>query len=353
MNTVHIVTGADEGFTPGLLVTLASALVSLPPESPASVHVLDGGLAAATVARIRKMAERVRPGCRVGFFPVDARQFEKFRPGVRNSRMYYVRLLMGSLVPADKAIYLDADVVVLGNLADLWETDMGGKMVLAAQDRKIRFLHEDCPWTLDESTREAPYFNTGVMVVDLKRWRAEHIESRALELAGKAGERGRWYDQTVINYLLPGGIGLLPETWNWQKESFSEKADIVHFTTGKKPWLFHGPDVRFRAWRAFHTFAAGTSPFYNPRAVPGLFFGLFETLVRRSPRLRNAYVLLLEHLLRTTRSPEKKQAIAGSIAYFTKGQGGPAGDPAASPRHPALAEIRASLTKEKFLHRVR
>ena len=338
---IHIVTGADEGFAPGLLAAVSSALFSLPPSRPVTVHVLDGGLSKKSSARLRAAADRIHPGCRIQFCPVDVTRFAGFRSGIGNSRMYYARLVIGELVCADKVIYLDADVVVTGCLEDLWNWEMGGNLVLAAEDRKLRLLRDDCPWPLPDE--ESPYFNTGVMAIDLREWRKENVGARAIALAAEAGDKCQWYDQTVLNYLLRGRIGLLPDFWNWQREEIPADAPVgaIHFTTGKKPWLYFGPDARFRIWRAFYSLAGSPLIFLRRKAIPGLCFGVFETLLRRLPLLRSGHVFLLQMLCRTARDPERKRALLGSIFHYTTGPGGPGRDREIGRDLPVIAKVRS------------
>jgi len=338
---IHIVTGADEGFAPGLLVLVTSALFSLPPSRPVTVHVLDGGLSKKSSVRLCAAAKRIHPDCQIRFCPVNETRFAGFRAGIGNSRMYYARLVIGELVSADKVIYLDADVVITGCLEDLWNMEMGGNLVLAAKDRKIRLLRDDCPWPLPDE--ESPYFNTGVMAIDLRQWLKENVGARAMALAAEAGDQCQWHDQTVLNYLLRGRIGLLPDFWNWQREEIPAHAPVgaIHFTTGKKPWLFLGPDARFRIWRAFYSLAGSRRIFLRRNAIPGLCFGVFETLLRRLPLLRSCYVFLLRMLFRAARGPERKRALLGSIFYYTSGPGGPEGDPEIGRDLPVIAKIRS------------
>jgi lipopolysaccharide biosynthesis glycosyltransferase len=348
---IHIVSGADERFVPGLVVALGSALFSLPADRPVTIHVLDGGLSQISVGRIQSLAARTHPGCAVFFCPVDEALFAGLRPGIGNSRMYYARLGMGELIQADKAVYLDADVVVTGNLEELWNIGMGENVLLAAHDRKIRFLREDCPWPLPHQEGEAPYFNTGVMVVNLRRWREEAVGPRAMALAAEAGDRCQWYDQTVINHLLRGQIGRLSDSWNWQREEIPEEPPIgaIHFTTGKKPWLFWGPGLRFRIWRSFY-FLAGGSPrdYFRRRALSGLGYGILETLLRRQSFLRGWYVSLLGVLSRMERDPERRRALQGSISYYTSGPGGPKGDAEMARGHPIIEEVRKEKRRSPF-----
>jgi lipopolysaccharide biosynthesis glycosyltransferase len=344
---IHIVTAADERFAHGLTVTVASALVSIPPERPTTVHILDGGLTPRTIGRLEKMAERIHKGSRLAFYPVKEEKFAGFKAGIQNSRMYYARLGIGSLVPADRAIYLDADVVVLGGLPQLWELDMQEKMILAAEDRKILRLREDCPWPLPDPAGDAPYFNTGVMLMDLRKWRQAGAESRAMKLAGDAGEKCQWYDQTIINYMLQDRIGKFPAAWNWQFEALPEDGAVqaIHFTTGKKPWLYRGPDARFRIWRAYYEFVEGFSlPIFLQRdARPGLLHGSIETLLRKMPALRAVYVRMLEAMLRSKKDGEKARQIAGTIAYFTTGPGGRPGDSALARDRAVVLRVREHL----------
>lgn len=348
---IHLVVAADAKFFPGLAVTVASALATLPMGRTLNVHVLDGGLSPAMADALRRLAARIHPAAAVEFHPVDEARFDGFHSGIANSRMYYARLLVGSLIAADRALYLDVDVVVLDGLDDLWDREMGGNILLAAADRKIARLCDDCPWPLSDAEAGGPYFNTGVLLMDLARWREERIGERAMQLAGEAGGKCRWHDQTALNYLLRGRIGGLPDEWNWQREDLPEDPAIraIHFTTGKKPWRYPGPDARFRVWRAFYRFACGPtrSLFLRRQSLPGLLHAAIETAVRCLPTLRAAYLLLLQARLLLTPQSEKKQAVAGTIAYFTTGPGGPKNNAEITRSHPTLLKITRRLAAIK------
>lgn len=325
-DALQIVTGADEGFAPGVIVTVASALAWLPPGRQAVVHVLDGGLAARTRRTIESVTQRMHPGTRTVFHPVEIQKFAGFNPGLGNSRMYYARLHIGSFVSAERAIYLDADMVVLSDLTSLWEADMAGNTALAVPDLKIPVLRSDCPWPLSDAEGAEPYFNSGMLLMDLKSWRRQNAEARAFELAAESGERCRLHDQTVINYVLRGRIGTLPAQWNWQSEKLPGDGGVhvIHFTTRKKPWLHRGPGVRFRIWRAFYEFATGPSwpLFLRKNALSGLSFSIMESLLVRIDPLRDGYVGFQRYLLQKTADPQKRRHFSGTIAYFTTGPGG-------------------------------
>ncbi|MGH7426947.1 MAG: glycosyltransferase, partial [Candidatus Methylomirabilaceae bacterium] len=69
----------------------------------------------------------------------------------------------------EKAIYLDSDLVVHGNIAELWGVGLGGKPLLAVQDEGARTVGS--PWGLRNYSElgldpSAMYFNSGVLVFD-------------------------------------------------------------------------------------------------------------------------------------------------------------------------------------------
>lgn len=264
--------------------------------------------------------------------------------------MYYARLWMGSLISAERVIYLDSDIVVLSDLSLLWERPMGGRISLACGDRSFANLAEDCPWPLDPPERTFPYFNSGFMLVDLEKWRADGLEKKALDLAAGAASY-QWHDQTVLNYLLRGKVEIIEQTLNWQAETLpSESLDRlhIHYSTGRKPWSYWGLDSRFRIWRAFYS-ATGKDPLrllLSRRETSGLILGLVEGTIRRNHWVRRLYVSWLSTLLQIQDGPQKA-AIAGRLAYYSTGLGSPSGDSDIRQHNPVVSAIKQRFQNQK------
>jgi lipopolysaccharide biosynthesis glycosyltransferase len=131
---------------------------------------------------------------------------------------------------------------------------MQGKIVLAVQDSYIQRFPARFFQAQKKTDIQLPYFNSGVMVIDLKGWRAEGLEQRCLEAAERLKHRTKWLDQDVLNICLAGRWGLLPPFWNkqfslglfpdWQCSPYEEvefqearsHPAIIHFCTRTKPW---------------------------------------------------------------------------------------------------------------------
>lgn len=168
------------------------------------------------------------------------------------SRASYARLLIGDLLPPDidRALYLDCDLIVRGDLDDLWNTDLDGKTIGAV--REIAGYSGHSRLGLSPG---APYFNAGVLLIDLRRWRDMDIGRRALGFAREHPDRLQWWDQCALNLVLYDDWMPLDPKWNFQSMEVGvldhemirfrrgtprlrETIRIVHFTTHSKPWHY-------------------------------------------------------------------------------------------------------------------
>lgn len=165
----------------------------------------------------------------------------------------YFRLLLPGLLPAevDRVIFIDSDTVVTSCLDPLWNLPLAGKALAAVPDHWI-----SCR---DQKHSLGSYFNAGVLLIDLQRWRQAAVLERGGAFARAHPEALRYWDQDVLNHVfqhdwLPMGhrwnacphlFGLLPEfSLDPQQLSTSEQEAIndpaiVHFAGGGgrvKPW---------------------------------------------------------------------------------------------------------------------
>lgn len=316
---IHLLTGANERFAPGLMVAVASALASIAAPAGTVVHVLDGGLSQPSKQRLERVTRRL--GATLRLHNIRTADFDGFRPGPQGSTMTYARLRMGSFIKARRVIYFDSDMILFGDLRSIWDRPLESTVAMASRDRKVLFLPDDCPWPLSSTEASLPYFNSGFLVVDLDQWRSLDLESQALSLAREQAHACRWHDQTILNYLLRGRIQLLSDSWNWQREALPQPPEfdtlVLHFTTPKKPWLFWGADLRFRLWRCLYRLLFGSclALFLHRDRWLGLLSGGWETLVRTSPWLHGIYLKYLAAL--------PKDSSPGRLDYYQSGNGRP------------------------------
>ena len=133
-----------------------------------------------------------------------------------------------------KAIYLDADTLILENLQELYNTDLEGKTCGGCLDiGSIEHIER-------MELKQVFAINGGVLLMDVKRMN----QIDWVEESNRLNNEGRikWVDQDVINILLDNEIRLIDLKWNVQSGNFQNSYEgpvsIVHFTESgnTKPW---------------------------------------------------------------------------------------------------------------------
>lgn len=187
----------------------------------------------------------------------------------------YARVLLPQLVMRERVIYLDVDLLVMKDLRELWDQPLNGCLALAVPEPGVT-LARDCVWlAADDPDRHLPYFNSGLMVLDLAGWRAGNCTAAAMRLIEEHGGQMRFYDQTLLCYLLRGRIGALDASWNVFCVGASDATylnpdgTVIHLVVRPKPWFCFKNMTGCHLWYLFHDrFVAGLPA--------GLRFGLWR-----------------------------------------------------------------------------
>lgn len=169
------------------------------------------------------------------------------------------RLFVGEVLPEaeERVLYLDCDTVINASLRRLWEMDLESNMVGAVMEPTIYPAVKKSIGLLPED----PYFNSGVLLIDLKRWRKEQAQKLLLDFYSSRGGKLFAGDQDTINGALKGRIKPLPPRYNFftnyryfryshltklspvyqtiTKKSFQEAKKhpvILHYMGDERPW---------------------------------------------------------------------------------------------------------------------
>lgn len=160
------------------------------------------------------------------------------------------RLLIPKLLPdtIEKVIYLDSDIIVEKDISELYEEDIENHYIGAVNEMfmpSVNILNLSSP--LD-------YFNAGVIILNLKKWRKHNFSERCLNYARNNQEKLLLADQDILNGMLRGewkrlslGWNVVKDIWdNYERycEQYSEKQmeavtrnpSIIHYTSPSKPW---------------------------------------------------------------------------------------------------------------------
>jgi lipopolysaccharide biosynthesis glycosyltransferase len=272
---VVVVSATDNGYAMPLAVTIRSALDHLDPHRRLRLYVLDGGLSDESKTRLFKSWND--PRLTVHWVQPNMEQVRDLFVSDQVTVVTYLRLLMAQLLPEQvtRAIYIDADMLVRQDLGQLWDEPQGDHAVLAVPDIAAPYLDAPamlpnfknccehlCAWTPIVNFRElglpadGQYFNGGLLVADLTRWRRENFAEQMLRCLREHREHVLWWDQYALNVVLARKWRPLNVRWNqnahvfvypsWQKSpldrpTFTELREspwIVHFCSPSKPWRY-------------------------------------------------------------------------------------------------------------------
>lgn len=151
----------------------------------------------------------------------------------------YARIFIPSLIDGDdRVLYLDCDTLVAAPLEELFATNLRGQPLALAGDavhpayKRVISLPDD-----------KPYYNTGVMLIDLAAWRRCRCTERLIEELQHPHGRNPLGDQDVIVRVLNDEIVPLDRRWNFLSQYFFEHRQdapaIYHFSghTLGRPWF--------------------------------------------------------------------------------------------------------------------
>ena len=175
---IVLVATVDDNYVMPMTVTIGSAFKNLKSESSRiSLYVIDGGIRPSTKEKAEATLKSDR--LEITWLRPDP---EKLKVVPQNVVIaYYYRLLMAEILPQEisKVIYLDADMVVLGDLQELWDMDMEDSFVLAATNGNSLStapgLSNYEQLGLDSN---AAYFNAGLLVANLDKWREANLTTK-------------------------------------------------------------------------------------------------------------------------------------------------------------------------------
>ena len=166
------------------------------------------------------------------------------------------KMLIPSLFPKlDKVLYLDTDILVRGDLTELWETPMGDNYLMgvpAMENQITRYME------LKELLKIPSmdfYINAGMMLMNLAAIRRDKIDEKWQSMLGRFSGS---VDQHILNHVCYGRIGFVPQKYNlcvsdipfmtghggnifYSSETLRDALEnpvVVHYTGHEKPWKF-------------------------------------------------------------------------------------------------------------------
>ena len=313
--TIPVVFATNNNYAPYLAVALESVIAHKTEQYVYAVYVLYDKLEKRYLDLFEKQSfENVQIQCVNVSELIDANVFyEK----AHFSREMYFRLLIAELFPQyEKVVYLDCDLILRSDIAELFQIDIGDNIIGAVNDFIDREMYSYCAVELKINPED--YFNSGMLVINTKLFNEHCIKQLCTNLL-KSMPRLVYPDQDILNMSCNGKIYYFNSEWNfqWQHEcnqkqfyNAREKIKIIHYASNIKPWKYPGQPLAIEWWNyARKTLVYEEILFYNLTNQKKTFL-LINKMKKFIGRVNTASILFKEYGL--------KYAVERIIAHIKK-----------------------------------
>ena len=217
-NHIAVCFASSDEYSPILGVALNSLISNISLDNKYDIVIIDKDITDNNKALLRSIVGN-KENCTLRFFNVSERvKNYNFYTWAHFTMFTYYRLLVPSLfVEYEKVIYLDTDIVINSDIAELFSQNVKRYFLAAALDSHVTGRQclgaEDSLYYRDElNCRIGEYFQAGVMLINVSMFKKYYKDD---ELIRKASEmKYRWLDQDFINVECHGKIKRLSNDWN-------------------------------------------------------------------------------------------------------------------------------------------
>lgn len=250
VSTLHIACAIDDAFSYPMAVMLIS-LFENNIQNKIKIHLFSAALSREFIELFDNLTLSYKQQFK--FYELTHEHFKNFPTNDRISFASYYRLVIPEIIEIDteKFLYLDADIVIAGDLKPLFELNLESKMFGAVNDisaieQKMYIKHK--------IPEEYLYFNAGVLLIYKKRWNQKKATMKVLNYIENNKNLCLFHDQDGLNASLFSERQNILPVWNQQIGIFFtdkklleyvypkglnlaiSKPIIIHFNGGEKPW---------------------------------------------------------------------------------------------------------------------
>ncbi|GAB7140480.1 glycosyltransferase family 8 protein [Deferribacterales bacterium RsTz2092] len=251
---IHVSVVADNNYIAYCAVLLRSIIANASPQNEYSINIVTDVIADESRALLVSMATK-----NISINIVDARPFVKNKLDKlpllnRLTVAAYYRFFLPEIFPdVAKTVYLDIDMIVLKDIAELYNTDVTSHYIAAAHDAVYHRTSDPeqikyCEYIVGINPRD--YVNSGTLVMNLERMRDTNSADKLVQCRIYQYQY-QYHDQDAINNIFRGQIHYLPDEWNFAAKFVSKTKllpAIIHYVGPGKPWNAKRMDIKFAYW---------------------------------------------------------------------------------------------------------
>ena len=181
------------------------------------ITIMSSDVSEANIKKINDLAKCYNRDVKI----IDASdQLESFAKSLdlkpfRGSYAVYASLILEEILPeVDKVLMIDSDTLVVGSIRSLWQLSLEGNVMAAVPEIGL-YSKISSSEDYDVLYKSDLYFNTGVILYDLKAWRENKIGNIISECIRKHNKEFKIVDQTILNLAINDKIYPLELKYNY------------------------------------------------------------------------------------------------------------------------------------------
>lgn len=293
---VTVCLASSNEYSPFVCVTVKSVVENSSPDVNYDINILNDNISPKNKKMIASCAGE-RKNISIRF--IDASEYlngQKFYVWGPFNQYTYYRLLIPDIFSAyEKVLYLDSDIIVCRDAAELFKLDMGENVMAAARDTHVigrlydRSREEENRYYYEvvDVRDSLTYYQCGVSLYNIGAIRQSFGSGYLVKEA--SGRTLRWMDQDLINIVFKGKVMLLENKWNVMvinnprvidEDFLPEKLKTEYYEAKKDPYIVH--------------FVGKSMPFYNPYID---FYDLYWKYARQTPYYENLIYLMIRRAI--------------------------------------------------------
>lgn len=182
--------------------------------------------------------------CKASFYPISEKDFVTALPSdtPHTSKVGRFKYLIGNF-DIEKALYIDTDILLRVDLADLFQADLEEHIVGAIPDVNNRLFNKDLKLPSDFN-----YFNSGVLLINCKKWKENNISELLLETSIKREKDIIYVDQDTFNIIFAElGYKKLGLEWNFPSAIQYFNYNLLNYI--KKYWSAYSVSEIIKAFK--------------------------------------------------------------------------------------------------------
>lgn len=266
-SALTLVSTTDNHFVVLLAALLKSIEINYAQDEPIDYYIIGDNLSKKNIAKINKSIS-------TGKIKIHWLDMRSIIPNDLNLPLdksswplnIYMRLFFPYFLPSivKKVIYLDVDMLVLSDISRLWNISLNGNVIGAVRDQIATVSN---PWSGIKNYHDfnmpasAPYFNSGLMLIDREMWEEQQITKKVMECVAQNKAYANFPDQYGLNVVLHQKWQELDLQWNCFSNLDHQHPHIIHFYQIKPIYSAYSNNLTYKelffyyldktAWRGF------------------------------------------------------------------------------------------------------